>query len=93
MFRRYAHEDEVTALEDLRFTDPSIPSRSCCCAARPVVKVIMPPAVGRAHPVDLWLCGHHYRASLAALLAAGATVEDLIVTADRSQADRAAALA
>jgi len=91
MFRKYTHEDEVTALEDLRFTDPSVPSRSCCCPARPAVKVIMPPAAGRAHPVDLWLCGHHYRASLAALLAAGATVEDLTVTADRSQAERAAA--
>jgi len=53
------------------------------------VKVIMPPAAGRAHPVDLWLCGHHYRASVAALLASGATVEDLIVTADRPQEARA----
>jgi hypothetical protein len=49
MFRKYAHEDEVTALEDLRFTDPSVPSRSCCCPARPAVKVIMPPTAGRAH--------------------------------------------
>ena len=58
-------------------TDPSVPSRSCCCPARPVVKVIMPAAPGRPNPVDLWLCGHHYRASRAALLAAGADVEDL----------------
>lgn len=21
----------------------------------------MPPTAGRPHPVDLWLCGHHYR--------------------------------
>ena len=91
MFRKYAHDDEVTALEDLRFTDPSVPSRSCCCPARPAVRVTMPPTADRAHPVDLWLCGHHYRASLAALVAAGATVEELTVTAGRSQADRAAA--
>jgi hypothetical protein len=43
------------------------------------VKVIMPPTANRPHPVDLWLCGHHYRASLAALVAAGARVEDLIM--------------
>lgn len=57
--------------------DPDVPSRSCCCPARPVVKVIMPPVPGRNNPVDLWLCGHHYRASCAALLAANARVEDL----------------
>jgi hypothetical protein len=38
---------------------------------------MMPPTATRRRYVDLWLCGHHYRTSLAALLAAGATVEDL----------------
>jgi hypothetical protein len=42
----------------------------------------MPPAPGRDHPVDLWLCGHHYRASSAALLLADATVEDLTIPLD-----------
>lgn len=37
----------------------------------------MPPAPGRPNPVDLWLCGHHFRASRAALLVADAVVEDL----------------
>ncbi len=37
----------------------------------------MPPVPGRPHPVDLWLCGHHYRCSAAALEAAGAMVEFL----------------
>jgi hypothetical protein len=63
--------------ERLPATDPAVPSRSCCCPARPVVKVIMPPTQGRRHSVDLWLCGHHYRASRAALLTAGARVEEL----------------
>jgi hypothetical protein len=35
--------------------------------------VVMPPAPGRPHPVDLLLCGHHYRVCQAA---AGATVYD-----------------
>lgn len=43
--------------------------------------------------MDLWLCGHHYRASLHALLAAGATVEDLTLTADQAEAYHAAARA
>jgi hypothetical protein len=32
----------------------------------------------RPHPVDLWLCGHHYRAAQAALAEAGAAVQTLI---------------
>ena len=36
----------------------------------------MPPTGVRPHPVDLLLCGHHYRAGQAALRAAGATVYD-----------------
>jgi lysylphosphatidylglycerol synthetase-like protein (DUF2156 family) len=50
--------------------------RSCCCAARPVVKVLIPPAPARPHSADLLLCGHHYLASRAALAAVGASVID-----------------
>ena len=53
-----------------------VADRSCCCAARPAVTVIMPQAPGRLHPVDLLLCGHHYQAGRAALRAAGATAYD-----------------
>ena len=93
MFRRYEPGREVPPLEEPRYTDPSIPSRACCCTAQPVVRVIMPPTAARTHPVDLWLCGHHYRASLQALLAAGATVEDLTMSDDQAQAYHAAAAA
>jgi len=48
--------------------------RACCCAARPLVVAVMPPAPGRPHPTDLLLCGHHYRVSRLGLAAAGATV-------------------
>jgi hypothetical protein len=50
--------------------------RACCCPARPMVMVIIPPAAGRPHSTDLLLCGHHYRASAAALNAIGAAVLD-----------------
>jgi len=50
--------------------------RACCCPARPLVVVVMPPSPRPPYPVDLLLCGHHYRASLGALLAAGAAVYD-----------------
>ena len=90
MFRKDAYAGEAPQLEQIKFAGPSVPSRSCCCPARPAVKVIMPPAADRVHSVDLWLCGHHYRASLAALLKAGARVEDLtVMTADRPRTDRA----
>jgi len=36
----------------------------------------MPSAVGRSHPVDLLLCGHHFRVNQASLQAACADVYD-----------------
>jgi hypothetical protein len=41
--------------------------RACCCPARPLVVAVMPPSPGRPYPMDLLLCGHHYRASLVTL--------------------------
>jgi hypothetical protein len=68
---------DLGKLDDLL---PSLPhvvaDRACCCPARPVVTVIMPPAPGRPNPVDLLLCGHHFRVNQAALTAAGAAVYD-----------------
>jgi hypothetical protein len=55
-------------------------SRACCCPAMPAVTVIMPRAAHRRRSVDLLLCGHHYRASQAALCAAGATAYDSVGT-------------
>jgi len=91
MFRKHPHEVEFPESKDAGFTDPSVPSVACCCPARPAVKVIMPLGSGREYPVDLWLCGHHYRDSLAVLLAAGAAIEDLTGTGMQPQAGRAVA--
>ena len=55
---------------------PSLADRSCCCPARPVVKVLIPPGSARPHSVDLLLCGHHYLVSRAALAAANAVAID-----------------
>jgi len=78
-------DDEMHALG--RRLTPA--DRACCCPARPVVTVVMPPVPGRPRPVDLLLCGHHYHASRAALHAAGAAVYDeagfLIATDDGDQ--------
>jgi len=51
--------------------------RACCCVARAVVRVVMPPAPGRPHDTELLLCGHHYRVSRDALATAHARVEEL----------------
>jgi hypothetical protein len=51
--------------------------RACCCSAKPVVRVIMPPTQARRHWTDLLLCGHHYRVSRRSLAAAGARVREL----------------
>ena len=77
--RDSAHRDAadlVNVDELLLSLSHVLADRACCCPARPVVTVVMPPAPGRPHPVDLLLCGHHFRVSQAALTAAGAAVYD-----------------
>jgi hypothetical protein len=59
---------------------PRLADRSCCCPARPVVTVVIPPGPGRPRSADLLLCGHHYLASRAALAAVGASVIDVTGT-------------
>jgi hypothetical protein len=55
---------------------PRLADRSCCCPARPAVRVLIPPGPARPYPADLLLCGHHYLASRPALAAVGAAVID-----------------
>jgi hypothetical protein len=63
--------------------DDAIPAReapadrACCCPARATVRVTMPPTQARPREASLLLCGHHYRASRAALAAAHAVVQVL----------------
>ena len=64
--------DETLSASPARRAD-----RACCCPAQPLVRVIMPPTAERRHSVDLLLCGHHYRVSRQALVAAEARIEDL----------------
>lgn len=71
-----------TAVPEL--ADSPVPTQACCCPAKPMIKVVMPPAPGRPHPVDLWLCGHHYRESRRALAAAGARARDLSLPASEA---------
>lgn len=52
----------------------TITEQACCCPARPVVTVVLPPTAKRPHTVDLLLCGHHYRLCRDGLAAAGAVV-------------------
>ena len=51
--------------------------RACCCPAKAVVQVVIPPTPTRPHPTDLLLCGHHYRVSRRALAAGRAVVHEL----------------
>lgn len=51
--------------------------RACCCGARPVVVAVFPAPPGRSGPVDLLLCGHHYRECRSGLETAGAVVRCL----------------
>jgi hypothetical protein len=56
---------------------PAAADRSCCCVAKAVVRVVMPPTRARPHETELLLCGHHYRVSRQALAAAHASVVQL----------------
>jgi hypothetical protein len=78
MFWRRDGADPVRLAEELPGVGKSLAldDRADCCPARPVVTVVLAPSPGRPAPADLRLCGHHYRASCAALRAAGAAVYD-----------------
>ncbi len=72
----------------------AVADRACCCPARPVVTVVMPPTATRPHPVELLLCGHHFRVSQAALQAADADVYDrtgMLISAGTRAVRRSAA--
>jgi hypothetical protein len=56
---------------------PGPTDQACCCVARAVVRVVMPPTRGRPHETELLLCGHHYRTSRQALAEAKARVREL----------------
>jgi hypothetical protein len=51
--------------------------RTCCCPAKAVVWITMPPTPARPRGTDLLLCGHHYRVSHHALATASATAREL----------------
>ena len=73
-----AAEPEVTAEPATEYElVPRYCDRACCCLAPPTVIAVLPPADGRPTVTELLLCGHHYRAAIAALAAAEATVLDL----------------
>jgi hypothetical protein len=80
----FRHRGPVTAADKARLAEElaetgmaiSIAERACCCPARPVVRVVMPVTASRPEPVDLLLCGHHYRVGQTALLAGGVAVYD-----------------
>ncbi len=66
--------------------DDAIPARNatagladgaCCCPAKAMVQVLMPPTAARPQETELLLCGHHYRASRRALAAVRARVREL----------------
>jgi hypothetical protein len=65
---RPLHDDTIESPPAL------VANQACCCPAQPLIRVAMPPSATRRHSTDLLLCGHHYRDSRQALVAAGATV-------------------
>jgi hypothetical protein len=74
------HDAAMRPLDDAippRHTTAGLADRACCCPARAMVQVVMPPTQARRHRTDLLLCGHHYRISRQALAAAGAAVREL----------------
>jgi len=75
---RAADEREVTP-EPAAVHRPPLrySQRACCCPALPSVIAVIPPVDDRRAPVELLLCGHHYRQSRQALAAIGATLLDL----------------
>ena len=84
MSARFFHPASGGSALPARIHDDTIEARmavavgsACCCPARPVVRVVMPPTATRPHRTELLLCGHHYRVSRQTLAAGNATVTEL----------------
>ncbi|HLK00508.1 MAG TPA: hypothetical protein VKU39_11450 [Streptosporangiaceae bacterium] len=71
---RAAAPDDMLPARDVQ---DDVPGRACCCPARPLFRIVMPGSAARPHRTDLLLCGHHYRASRAALAMVTAAVYEL----------------
>ena len=77
-FDQVGHASSAAVLfGDVESAGPPSLDRACCCVARAVVRVVMPPTPDRPYETELLLCGHHYRVSRASLVAAHARVEEL----------------
>ena len=82
--RMFGRRGSLTAADKARLAEElagigmaiDVAERACCCPARPLVRAVLPATARRREQADLLLCGHHYRAGYAALLAAGAAVYD-----------------
>jgi hypothetical protein len=86
MNARFPYPSARNNASELRPLDDAIPARgtsadpagrACCCPAKAMVRVTMPPTQARPHHTDLLLCGHHYRVSRQSLAGAGARVREL----------------
>jgi hypothetical protein len=68
--------------------DPAavLADRACCCPAKPMVRVVLPPTPARLHEAELLMCGHHYFVSRRALASARAQVSELPGTPDDTAA-------
>jgi hypothetical protein len=66
-----------------------LPLRADCCSSRPAVRVVLPPRAARSEKSELFLCGHHHRASSESLRSAGAvsfTATGALIDADNAWA-------
>ena len=62
--RKHRGDTDARSTQEIVEITKPWPVRACCCCAPPVVEVVLPAAAHRDHTVDLFLCGHHYRAAL-----------------------------
>lgn len=70
-------EQRLGPLRDELYAPLAPDERSCCCASRPAVRVVLPPTPQRDHAVGLLMCAHHYHRSITTLAGMGAHVLDL----------------
>lgn len=71
---RRSSDDAAVVQTSRPIPRPDCFDHACCCSALPVVEALMPATDERPRPVELLLCGHHYRLSRDALELAGAHI-------------------
>ncbi|HEV7192337.1 MAG TPA: hypothetical protein VGN35_03955 [Jatrophihabitantaceae bacterium] len=73
---RYRNRTQTVAPQDIEPPTIIAGQSADCCLAAPMFRAVLPPTQSRTGTAEVFLCGHHRRASEISLWASGAAIFD-----------------